>query len=351
MENTSQIENCSLFDYKKFVLVTEVSVTPGSVSLMACLFAIFIIILLKKWQTFGQRLILYLMISNTLLSLGIVLRVAFSGDIVNTTIRGFCAFAGFEGQVAVWMVINTTTAITIYVFLGIVCNKLTEKFEILYILFIFVLPLVFNWIPFINNIYGHEGLWCWIRNIDINSCERLVFGQALQLGLYYVPKYIILAFWFLLYLAIFCKLRGNSKRWKGIANDVDDHRNKIFKSETLYLLVYPIIDVTVSIPLIIARILGWVDPVQPVPDALLYIAIISVTLHGTVTVLAFMLESNTRQRLRWSHIRASLKNYHSEKGVSEYEVREVEEEMDDSEEVGHYKKSVTYKQITDKTVE
>ena len=345
MENTSQIENCSLFDYKRFVIVTAVSVTPGSVSLMACLFAIFIIILLKKWQTFGQRLILYLMISITLLSLGIVLRVAFSGDIVNTTIRGFCAFAGFEAQVVVWMAINTTTAITIYVFLGIVCNKLTEKYEILYILFIFVLPLVFNWIPFINNIYGHGGLWCWIRNVDINSCERLVFGQALQLGLYYVPKYIILVFWFLLYLGILCKLRGNSKRWKGIANDVDEYRNKILKSETLYLLVYPIIDFILNTPILIARILGWADPVNPVPDALLYIAIISVSLQGAVTVLAFMLEANTRQRLKWNHIRVALKNYHSKKDVSEYEVGEV----DNSEEVGHYKRA-PYKQITDNTV-
>ena len=61
-------------------------------------------------------------------------------------------------------------------------------------------------------------------------------------------------------------------------------------------------------------------------------------------MLAFILESNTRQRLKWSHIRAALKNYHSEKGVSEYEVREVKE----IEEVGHYK-HVPYKQSTDNT--
>ena len=345
MENTSQVENCSLFDHRKFVIVTTVGVTSASVSLMACLSAIFIIILFKKWQTFGQRLILYLTISAGLFSIGIVLRVAFSGDVVNTTIRGFCAFAGFAGQVAAWMVINTTTAITIYVFLGIVCNKLTEKYEILYILFIFVLPLVFNWIPFINNIYGHAVPLCWIRNVDVNSCERLVFGQALQLTLFYVPLYIILALWFLLYLAILCKLRGNSKRWKGIANDVDDHRNKMLKSETLYLLVYPIIDFILSTPLLIARMVSWADPVNPVPDALLYIATIFVSLHGAVTVVAFMLGPDTRQRLRRSHIRVALKNYHSKKGVSEYEVGEVE----NSEEVGHYK-CVPYKQITDNTV-
>ena len=343
MENTSQIANCSLFDHRQFVIA--IAITSGSVSFTACLSAIFIIILFKKWQTFGQRLILYLMISTTLLSLGIVLRVAFSGDVVNTTIRGFCAFAGFAGQVTAWMVINTTTAITIYVFLGIVCNKLTEKYEILYILFIFVLPLVFNWIPFINNIYGHAGLWCWIRSVDVNSCERLVFGQALQLGLYYVPVYIILVLWFLLYIIIFCKLRGKSKRWKGIANDMDEHRYKILKSETFYLLVYPIIDFILSTPLLIARILGWADPVHPVPAALLYIAIISVSLQGAATALAFMLESNTRQRLRWSHIRAAFKNYNSKKGISEYEV-EVTEEAESTKEAGHYE-HMPYKQITD----
>ena len=99
----------------------------GSVSSMACLSAIFIIILFKKWQTFGQRLILYLMISTTLLSLVTVLRLAFSNNVVNTAYRGFCAFTGFASQVEIWMIINTTTAITIYIFLGLVCNKLTEN--------------------------------------------------------------------------------------------------------------------------------------------------------------------------------------------------------------------------------
>ena len=345
MENMSQIENCSLFDRQKYVIVTTVGMISGSVSFLACLSAFFIIILFKKWQTFGQRLILYLMISTTLHSLGTVLRLAFSNNNVNTTYRGFCAFAGFASQVEIWMVINTTTAITIYVFLGLVCNKHTEKYEILYILFIFVLPLVFNWIPFINNIYGLAGPWCWIRNVDVNSCERLVFGQALQLGLWYVPVYIILVLWILLYLAILYKLRGNSKRWKGVSTDTDEHRNKMLKSETLYLLVYPIIDFIMNTPFLIARIVGWADPVNPVPAALLYIAIIFFSLQGGVTALAFMLGSDTRQRLRWSHIQAALKNYHSEKGVSEYKVEEVE----DSEEVGHYKR-VPYKQITDNIV-
>ena len=101
----------------------------------------------------------------------------------------------------------------------------------------------------------------------------------------------------------------------------------------------PIIDFILNTPILIARIVGWVDPVHPAPDALLYIAVIPFSLHGAATVLAFMLGSDTRQRLRRSHIRAALKNYHSEKGVSEYEVGEVE----------HYK-CVPYKQLTDNTV-
>ena len=342
MENSTLI-NCSLIK-KEFAIVASVNAVAAVVSLLACLAAIFIIILFKKWQSFGQRLILYLMISTTFLALGIVFKVAFNGVDTGHTVRGLCAFAGFITQVEAWMVINTTSAITIYLFLGIVCNKLTEKYEILYILFIFVLPLVFNWIPFINNIYGHAGVWCWIRSVDLDTCEKLVFGQALQLALYYVPLYIILVLWFLLYLAILCKLRGNSKRWKGIANDADEHRNKILKSETFYLLVYPLIYFILSIPLIVTRIAGWAKPVHTIP-ALLYISGICFSLNGAIFVMAFMLESNTRQRLRWSHIRAALKNYHSEKGVSEYEIREVE----DSEEVGDYKR-VPYKQITDNTV-
>ena len=344
MENE---RNCSLFSDRKFVIVAGVNMASALVSLLACFVAIFIIILFKKWQTFGQRLILYLIISTTLQSIDAASRIRYSGEEFSIPGKGFCIFTGFLGQVSAWMVINTCMSITVYLMLGVTCNKFTEKYEVAYVLLIFALPPAVNWIPFIQESYGRAGVWCWIRSIDLSTCHRIVFGQVLQLALYYVPLFAVLSILLLLYLIILCKLRGNNKRWKGVPNDTDGHKNNLLKSETLYLLVYPLILFVLNIPLVINRIVGWAHRSDPVL-ALWYISGVTFPLYGAVTVLAFMLESDTRQRLRWSHIRAAFKNYNSKKGISEYEI-EVTEEAESTKEAGHYK-HVPYKQITDNTV-
>lgn len=47
---------------------------------------------------------------------------------------------------------------------------------------------------------------------------------------------------------------------------------------------------------------------------------------GTAISLAFILEKDTRHRLRWNHIREALRNYSFTKGVEEYATGDVEGE-------------------------
>jgi hypothetical protein len=338
MENLTQLsENCSQSYADLNVAVTGAAV--AGVSLLACLFALFIIILFKKWQLFGQRLIAYLIISATLLSVALVMRIVdFDEDFTPADVR-FCAFSGFAIQITIWNLVDSMVAITVYLFLGVVCDRVTDKYEWLYVLFIFVVPLVFGWIPFIHNTYGQAGVWCWIELVDYTTCERLLFGHVLQLAMFYVPLFIILPSINLMYLIILCKLSRNRKH-KSIARGQSD---KILKLETARLLAYPLIFFLLTLPTLAVRIQDWIDPEHRVL-ALMYLSVVTANLEGTAISLAFLLlNRDTRSQLKWTHMRAAFRNYNNMKGISEYvtdgateEEAEVESEF-----------SVPYKRLTD----
>lgn len=348
MENLTQSSvNCTeeYYNNPTFVHIAIVGVACSSVSLLACFGAIFVVILFKKWQTFGQRLLTYLIVASSIASLGLAIRrVDFDADFTADDKR-FCTFAAFFLQIAVWMELNAIAAVTLYLFLGVICSKFTGKYEVLYLLFIFVVPFTFGWIPFIHHSYGRAGAWCWIRLLDFHTCRRIVLGQVLQLAMYYVPHFVLLQLIILAYLFMFCKLSRKRKQRNTIiaADTSEQHTNKLVASKTAYLMVYPLIYFFLTLPIVITRIQNWARPQSPVV-ALWYVSAISLYLHGAAIVLAFVLESGTRRKLKWNHIRAAFRNYNSTKGVSEFTIGDREEPG------GGEHKEVLYQRFTNDTI-
>ena len=66
------------------------------------------------------------------------------------------------------------------------CSKEINKLEIALFASIFVLPLLFDWIPFYTHSYGPSGAWCWIRSLEID-CSTHKAGFWEQIWLWAVP--------------------------------------------------------------------------------------------------------------------------------------------------------------------
>ena len=342
MENVTLTprSNCSIYNDRNFIAVAAVNQAVSAISILACLFAIFVIVIFKKWKTFSQRLIAYLIITNLLLvTASCIHRV----DYFDTNTEGhmrFCVFSAYFAQNTVWMTINSITAITVYLFLAAACGRLTDKYEVAYIVFIFVVPLTFNWIPFIKSSFGRAGVWCWIRSLDTETCEPFLFGQALQYVLFYAPIFLLLLVLVVLYLITLFRLHQNKKYLKGsLGNRAGYIQNRIVKAEVVSLLAYPVIYVLTNIPLVANRIQGWLSPREP-SLVLWYLSAFCIPLQGVIVVLAFTLDADTRRRLRWSHLRAAVAHYRTSKVVSEYQVGETDAD-------GH---EASYTKFTDNSV-
>ena len=313
---------CSPFDAQIFTTVAIVSAVVGFISLLANSFIIFIILLFKKWRIFSQRLILYLAIAGVSISLTAMLHRADYENQRGTSYYNFCVFSGFFNQISLWMVLCAITSITLSLFMRAFLKSRPEALDRYFVLFIFVFPFTFNWIPFIQLTYGKAGAWCWIRTMDENTCEAFLFGKILQLVLWYLPLYVIILVLITLYCMVILKLYcGKKSRFMERNNlETETERQQVMK-EVISLLAYPLIYFILNIPPLINRIHGVVEPDNPLP-VLWFLTGIFFPLQGGVVAMIFSLDSETRKRLTWANFKVAFSHiYHSrETSVREYPV-------------------------------
>lgn len=326
--------NCTTpFQRPEYTTVAIVSLLASVLSFVVCCFTIALILILNKWQFFSQRLILYLTLTALSFSLAnIVNRVHIlsTADSPSASMTNFCIFGGFLTQVTTWMGLCSIISITLYIFAGVVCDKNAERFEWAFLLFTFVFPLAFNWIPFIRTSYGNSGVWCWIRSFDLTTCEVLEFGKWLQYGLLYIPVYSVLFVLLLLYVVIIARIYQKRKLLTGggaptnpRACTISSHDTTIVRkamSEVFSLFIYPIIYTILSIPLLVNRLYSSAYPTQP-SLALWYVSSLSSPLLGACTGLAFTFHTVLCRRPVWAELRAKTKRRTSRRRVLEYPMR------------------------------
>ena len=151
------------FDDQLFAIVGAVAAVSGFLSLLAGSFIAFIIVLFRKYRFFSQRLILYLAITTIIKSMSVISQRVDYTNQRTTGLNHFCVFSGFFSQTSSWMILNAVISITLSLLIAAFFNKQQEKLELIFLFFIFIFPITFTWIPFIQSAYGESGAWCWKR--------------------------------------------------------------------------------------------------------------------------------------------------------------------------------------------
>ena len=177
----------------KFVQLAIINAASSLLSLLVCLLVMAIILLLKKIKLFNKRLVFYLSIAGALNGLAGVTRGSAYFPINELySFTSYCAWSGFSVQVTDSMCYMALLVIFIDTYLRLAKQKDTSRFEKLYIPVIFILPFVFDWIPFTYSAYGQAGPWCWIRAINFDqNCTVDILGLSSRIVLSYVPLAIV----------------------------------------------------------------------------------------------------------------------------------------------------------------
>ena len=302
--NTST-ENQSCFEFSANQLENVIIGKPtlAAISTLACLLAVIVIIALKEYKKFVHRLVLYLMVAGFVhgITIGLeVVPVYHTGTkvAVRKGLNDLCAAIGFITQTTMWMFNMIIIWIVTYLFLlGVFrysANKRTH--EVTGIVVSLVFPLTFNWVPFIENMYGLAGLWCWIKLTKGDCHNDYTIGIIYQFSLFYGPLVVLILLSFISCVLIVIMLCRQQTRGSNLQQSSLYHQAL---KEALPLLIYPFIYDIICSLMVANRIYYAITVAQgkhPYYPLWLIHALVDPT-RVLTPPLAFLLHPNTLRKL------------------------------------------------------
>ena len=216
----------------------------GTSSLLLCTLAISILIALRLYKHLVYRLAMYQVLAALFRGFSICLFFMLYGYRNSLYYRVSCKFTAFFMQHCVWVELIFTSWLTLHLFCYIIFFKNLKRFEWLYLSSSVLVPLLFDWIPFIHNSYGVSGAWCYIRSWEDNCATvKYIEGIAEQFALFYGPASVFLTLNTIAVVIMFAvSLRRVCKNSEAENEPLND-KNQYFKvmKQLLPLLAYPII--------------------------------------------------------------------------------------------------------------
>jgi len=155
-------------------------------SLFGSLFIIITYVSFKKIRNYAYKLVTYLAFSDILLAIGNLMTLETrKNDEEDSTCKAQAFLINYGGLASIlW---TSVIAWSIYSATVLSAKNLREK-NWRFFLFGFGLSLILSIIPFISNQYGRAGLYCWIKNDDLDKDTAMRFIQ------FYVPLWIAIGF-------------------------------------------------------------------------------------------------------------------------------------------------------------
>lgn len=280
---------------QKESILLKMAVVGGSVSMLSCVVVFIIAVLLHKYRQSSQRLILYLVFSASLTASTYILHGAHH----DTEETVYCKAVGFIEQLSTWMILLATCCLTfdlLYKVVSLIFD--TRRFEPIYLFIIFVLPFLFNWIPFVKNAYGRSGALCWIKLMEQNDdgqCEINAYFLSLQMVLYYAPAAIIIVGCVIANFYIFVKTWKERRAYTGNFNQALATTKQLIHHEARWYPIYPVVILFLILGGFTSRVIQYTQ--HDVNFGFRVLHVLSFSLQGLATSMVFILDYDTRKQL------------------------------------------------------
>lgn len=176
-----------------------------------------------------------------------------------------------------------------------------SKFEPVYYVCTYTLPLLWFWIPIWLKAYGTSGGWCGIKSLDAD-CQAFKYSTYIQFGIWYIPLYVSTAVIIFMLTAVAIKLLRTMHQWNGRYDPVAAAAKQVLRNELRSLFLYPIIYLLLNTFSIISQIYRAIYPGSS-SAVLPYLRVLTSPLRGAFIALLFGLDRDTRSRLNRPHFR------------------------------------------------
>ena len=253
--------HCFNFSKEVAEAIFDIKVTLSSIDILLSLFAIGLIVRLKFYKKFVYHLVMYLMAVNIMKALCMITNLipveVTDNDCVKirsgTGWTELCASVGYLDITAAWM--NHFVIIWIMLYMLTLSWKLqrlpsnqqatppskkSHTREMIGVVFLVVSPFLFSCVPFVKNMYGISGLWCFIKTKSDNGCNNKDFQHlslTLMMIMFYGPLIDIFIFGSICLVTIIVLLRKSSTHLHRAVRQ----RYQSSMKEIGLILIYPIV--------------------------------------------------------------------------------------------------------------
>ncbi|XP_052378259.1 cyclic AMP receptor-like protein A isoform X5 [Oncorhynchus keta] len=240
---------------------------------------LFVIWLLRRYHSLAQKMICSLTVAAFFDSVAYVI-----GD---THPEGsLCNFQAWWLTYFDWSALAWVCLITVNLYLNLVKEMSTSRYELLYHLMAWGVPLVMASLPLFSGYYGPAGAWCWITGNHV----------AWRFGIWYVPLFTLIFLMICCYARIIYVANERMQSWFGTFNPERERRKVSLAEEIKPLKWYPSVYLLVSLFPLINRLHNAFYPQDPV-FSLTLLHVLSAPLHGLANAFVFGLDRDTWSQL------------------------------------------------------
>jgi hypothetical protein len=233
---------CGLyFDRHQAETIAIIRGGSGLLTFFVAIVTLIVILAIKAYKLYANRLFLYLTIATLLHAPTYELEVITINYQTIGARQPFCTISGIYSMYISWLQNLIVLWITCYLFSVVVMRRIftSKKIELAVGLTILIVPIPAALIPI--NKYGLAGAWCWIKSInESNNCTEIdQIGLIFQYTLWFVPvvlELITLAILTVTMIIILCARGFIIKKYY-----MFQYEYRRLLRDSLPLLVFPVI--------------------------------------------------------------------------------------------------------------
>jgi hypothetical protein len=293
--NDSSLNCTLLYDSTEYKILAGLRASAGFLSFLCCAAVVLVIVLFKKYSFFAQRLILNIAVAAMIHSLSYT-----TARVNYYTVREiddpYCYFGGVFNHYTSAVELISIWFTTVNIFSVGMFRRNIAKFEPVYYVATYALPLLWFWIPIWLKAYGTSGGWCGIKSLDAN-CEPFHSDTFIQFGIWFAPLYISTFVIIVMLVAVAVKLAWNIHKWRG---PVADAAKQALKNEIRPLIIYPVLYLLLNTFSLIGQIYHAINPMSS-SAVLYYLRVLTSPFRGAFIAVVFALDKDTRARLHPFH--------------------------------------------------
>ena len=221
--------------------------TSAALSVLGCCLVLFIIIVYKKYHHFTQRLIMYLLLPTFVIS-----GVSVYPNISNT--NRSCEIAGFFMNWGILSQRLIILCIVIHLLVFTFRQRRPAYLELMFHIVTWGFSLCFSIVPLFGHHYGSAGVWCWIKG-------ETLYEEGLRFGCFYVWVWCCILVEIVCFGLVVVRVQ---KQLRMLQGNPDAHQLKEQYKKYIYpLLLYPLVNFVLAIPVTANRIQNWIERGNP----------------------------------------------------------------------------------------